>query len=719
VVRRLFFLEFRRAVTPFVLFALASWGALSIAELWFAHHIKQPVDIHTIIDGFMLSIVVVIAFPAGARAFSKEFKETHFLFLQSLPLTRQRAWAVLVLANLSASLLSVAVFFVLRPSLLQGLGDPEKARQIVGWTFLAYCLFFCAGCCFSPLFVRPIFSYLSGFLVTTAVVIESLLIAFYLGSDARSALDLPVPLGNNIDDLFLVVAWALVCMVYLLLSLRFYVLGEFNLFRTQVRNNLRLASSLAILFLFLIACVNAGVFAAFDTWEVDWYGYGDEWGPTNGKQVLVFERRTHHPQFARIHILDLRTGALVGSFEHRGLAFAGWSSGNDGLAVLVREDSPLYRVGYLLPGSDQLLGLSPDARELHNTRFLFSRIHALEPLAGGRTLLVVESGESGKIEILDPSNGELKELGGGYLDGWAWNLPVKNGNLIWFRNVAAPTRVWRVGSEIRELTWASSPEPESDWACVIEGLVYKTTPACVRAVAKLYPFYGEKVSSNQPREGEGWYVHPAPRVVSYNSPRVFDLDSTGKPFYLQQDPTTHQGRLFVFPGPQQSWRLIGQDIPLRSASVPAAGSDYFFPSFSSSLQVDLIKGLVVFYVQKGNKVTGFLYDAGLGKTIEVGELELPPAPQEAWIRMNQFPGMKSVVIVFQKNSTRGFEGFTFKYAPQSGIITRIPPAVWHNQGFMIHMDEDGNLAYSVWNPYRIFSVSADQKERQLWPPPGK
>jgi hypothetical protein len=135
--------------------------------------------------------------------------------------------------------------------------------------------------------------------------------------------------------------------------------------------------------------------------------------------------------------------------------------------------------------------------------------------------------------------------------------------------------------------------------------------------------------------------------------------------------------------------------------------------------VDSIKGLAVFYVEEGNKATGFLYDAGLGKTIELGELEMPPPPKVIRIRMAQFPGLKSVVIVFHNNSAQAYEGFTFKYAPQSGMITRIPSTVWHDQGFLIHMDEDGNLAYSLWNPYRLFSVSADQKERQLWPPPGK
>lgn len=248
MVRRLFFLEFRRAVTPFVLFALASWGVMSIAELWFVRRTKDVVGVHDVFSRVMLVLIIAIAFPAGARAFSKEFKDTHFLFLQSLPITRRRAWAVLVLANFSASLLSAALFFVLRPSLLQGDGDSGRAAGILWGTFLTYFLLFCAGCCFSPLFVRPIFSFLSGFLVTALVITESALIAGYLGSDARYALNLPVLVGRDIDYLFLVVAWALVCMLYLLLSLRFYVLGEFNLLRTQIRNNLRLAASLGILF---------------------------------------------------------------------------------------------------------------------------------------------------------------------------------------------------------------------------------------------------------------------------------------------------------------------------------------------------------------------------------------------------------------------------------------------------------------------------------------
>ncbi len=723
MVRKLFLLEFRRAVTPFVLFVLASWGALFIAELWFVHQTKEPVAVHDVIDRLILIIVIVIAFPAGARAFSKEFKDTHFLFLQSLPITRQRAWAVLVLASLSASMLSVALFFVLRPSLLQGVGGPENAPQILWGTFLAYFLLFCAGCCFSPLFGRPIFSYLSGFLVTAALVGESLLIAAYLGSDATQVWENPIPIGRDIDRAFLVVAWTFVCMVYLLLSLRFYVLGEFNLLRTQVRNSLRLAASLGVLFLFLIVCVNAGVFAAFDTWEPGryWYGwFGDEWTGTNGKQVLVVERRAFHPQFVRIHVLDLRTGAIVGNFKRRGMASAGWSNENGGLEVLVREDSPLYRVGYLLPGSDQLLSLSPEGRELHSTRFIFSRVHALQPLTGGRTLLVVKSGELGKIETVNPGNGELKELGGGYLDGIAGNLRVNNGNLITFVNVAAPTRVWWVGSETREFKWAPSPEPESSWACVIEGLVYKSKSACFRAVAKLYPFHSENASFSQQTEGAGWYIHPASPLGYQNwSTGGFNLDKTMNVFYIQQDPTTHRGRLFVFQGPQQSWRPVGRDIPLLASHFSPIGSDDFFPSSSPSFHIDSIQGLAAFYVKKGNKVTGFLYDARLGKTIELGELDLPPDPREIRIRMTQFPAMKSVVIFFYRNSSQAYEGFTFKYAPQSGVITRLPLPGWHGQGDLIHMDEDGNLAYSLDDPFRIISVNADQKPRQIWPPPGK
>jgi hypothetical protein len=711
--RKLFLLEFRRALTPFVLFVLASCGALYIAELWFAHQTKKSLELHGVINSLMFIIVIVIAFPAGARAFSKEFKDTHFLFLQSLPITRHRAWAVLVLANLAGSVLSVALFFVLRPSLLtQGIGDPGKAPDILSETFLAYFLLFCAGCCFSPLFGRPIFSYLAGFLVTAAVVGESFLIAGYSSSFSLGVWEDLEPFGRNIDIIFLAVAWMLVCVVYLLLSLRFYVLGEFNLLRAQVRNNLRLAASLGILFVFLIVSVHAGFFAALDGWEPAWYWYGDEGRPSNGKYIFVLEHRSIHPEFARIHILDLRTGAVLGHLERRGLIHSWWSNENGGLEGLVRDNSPLYRVGYLLPGSDQLLSLSPEARELHSTRFTFSRIHALQPLAGGRTLLVVSSGEFGKIESLDPSNGKLEELGGGYLDGSAGSLPVKNGNLIWFQNAEAPTRVWWVGSDTRELKWAPSPEPERNPACVIEGIVYKSESACVRAVAKLYPFLGEKASFNQQGGVRGWYVRPRWGM--------FYLDTTMKIYYIQQDPTSHQGRLFVLLGPQQSWRLVGEGIPLSPYGAQSISpGQVFFPNNSNSLSVDSIKGLVAFYIEKGNKVTGFLYDDGLGKTIQLGELEMPPEPQGIRITMTQFPGMESVVILFQKYSPQAYEGFTFKYAPQSGMITRLPTNRWPAQASLLHMDEDGNLAYSLWDPYRIISVSADQKQRQLWPPPGK
>jgi len=721
VVRRLFLLQFRRSLTPFLLFVFATYGALYAFELWGVHSAKgdpaAAADIHRAVTLIILTIILGIAFPAGANAFPREFKDTHFLFLQSLPIRRQRAWAILVLANFSSFLLSSAIFFVLRPSLLEPMADPAASWTALEVCALIYFLLFCAGCCFSLLFARPIFYYLGAFLANGVVGTELVLMGLYLGSSESREVGIStfMAIGPLFDLPFLAVGLLLASLVYLLLSMWFYVLGEFNLIRTQIRNGAWITASLGALLALLALGVNAGVFSLFDTWEAEWWDRSNIVS-ADGKYAAVFETRASHPQFTRIHILDVMDGAIVGTVEKQGMAGARWVDESDVLHVIVREDSPLYRLGYVLPGSDQFLTISPQGREIQRKRFAFSRVQASRALAGGKTLLVVSGGDSGKILSMDNSTGETKELGSGYLDGGARIWHLTNGDLVWFRNYRAPSRAWLVGSEIHELNPGPSPKPDEGFVCIVDDFLFKTNESCLKEVSKLYP-PPATAESGRKTSSQGWYLVPPPLIDDFMGvwPLSAYVDHTMAVFYVEQQPSAQEGRLFVFRGPDQGWRLVAQGIHLSMWDVHTDG----IYTSGTALGADSTAGLAAYYIEKGDRVFAYLYDSKLDKTVDLGNLPKPDPVHEMHISMRRFPGMKSEAIFFHQTRSPKFEGLAFKYVPQSGSLTKLELAAMHGENTpnsMAHLDEEGNQIYALWYPYRLIFEGADHKQRQLWPP---
>jgi ABC-type transport system involved in multi-copper enzyme maturation permease subunit len=165
------------------MFVVGAAAACLVAERVYIHFEKTPSTVHEVVNLLIIFIIAIFGFPSGSRAFSGEFKETHFLFLHSLPMARERAWAALVFANLSASLLSIVVLIALRPSLLTTLPENRDPAETLSIALLVYFFLFCAGSCFSLLFRKVVLNYLAGFFVCAAVGIETMFGANHSGWD--------------------------------------------------------------------------------------------------------------------------------------------------------------------------------------------------------------------------------------------------------------------------------------------------------------------------------------------------------------------------------------------------------------------------------------------------------------------------------------------------------------------------------------------------------
>ncbi len=712
MVKKLFFLEFRRALTPFLLFILASFGALAVSERAYKYFQNAPSTIVEIVNMLFVSLIIIYGFPSGARTFSPAFRETHLLFLQSLPLRRERVWAALVLANLSASLLSLAALFVFRPSLLTTPPGEARAIDVLAVAMVGYLLLFSAGCCFSLLFAKAILNYILGYLLTLAASFEIFLLLIYSGSDPGFPVEEYFSFPASFDLPLAVVAYSLLVIIYLAFSLYFFASGEFNLTKVQIKNSLSLAAFLLALFVALSACVDSGLFAVFDKWATTSWGPEAEVSP-EGTYLLVVERRSDHLQFARISILEAKTGNLVGTIRQRGAAGIGWSNEGDAVNVVVRGNSPLYRVGYILPGSDELVRFSPHGRQLGRWRFLLSRVLAGAPSPGGKGLLVVRRGDEGRILSIDGRTGALEELASGVVKDWSQILKVSDGQLVIFENLSVPSRAWLVGSQAKEIQWVPRRANEQGGMCMVGGTLYSSEEACQKAASDLAPFRNE-TKGRLGTQRHGVYLFGANQKEQFGN-TIADLDKGGTVFYVQPDLPGSNGEFLVFDRQKGDWRPVAESIALdlgggSSTDIPRIAFGLRFVTVDSSL------GLATYYVERGDRLVGYLYDAGIDKALELESIPKPHPPEIAETAMRRFENMRGVGIFLWTRSPERFNVTAFRYVPHSGEVTKVPWMSERAPNQLLYMDDRGNQVHASSNPVRIVWLGADQTERQLWPP---
>ncbi len=704
---RLFILEFRRAVFSFLVIVLGTAAACFLAEHVYLHFEKAPSNVHEAVNLLIIFVIGILGFPSGSRAFSSEFKETSYLFLQSLPLARERAWLALVLANLSASLISILVLIGLRPSILTSLPESYHPEEVFSATLIVYFVLFCAGSCFSLLFRKVVLNYIAGFFVCAIVASELLLEAVNQSGDYYF-----YDYGGWGTDYFplMVTVWVLVCLAFLALSMRFFACGEFNLSRVQLRNCSLIVSSLAVLFVLIGLGEGMGLFAAFDKWT--WWGNVAQVS-NDGKYLLVVEARERHPYIVRRNTIEVATGRTTGRSEEIGESLARWSLAEDDLNTVVSVESPLLRLGYILPASTKFLVLSPQGRVLTKRWFIFSEFVAIQQLGDGGALFVARRGSEGIIFECDNKLNNLRELARGKLTGYPSIYIVPDGYLVFFRNDSDPWRLWLVGSEVKELQLAPSRTKQYSIACVIQGIGYSEVQACQRELARLYPFPNKDESAGKATRRGYYFLRDETLQQGWMPPLYLTPSSTI--LYLAFDAGSHSGKLYAWNSRQLNWREVVGKKPLDGSQVSLI-QDGFVGRLGWPESVASSEGLAAYTIENGSNVDGYLYDATLDKTFDLGTVPKLRAPQMPIVAIRRFDRMKSDAVFFGEGDNTEFVGNAFQYLPGSGTIRKLPHPVKTFPSRVEYMDDEGNLIYERGRePVYVDYMGADGRERQLWP----
>ncbi len=722
--KTLFELEIKRAFIPFLVILLAVLGGLFVIDQAAIHYQKGPSNREDIINGLLLAICIGLAFPFGTRAFSREFKDNQLLFVHSLPLSRGWTWLVLVSANFLASVTSVLIVLVLRPSAVTMLLRADGPPIIV--LVIAYFVLFSAGCCFSLIFGRVFLVYIAGFIFTLASAVEMALLSMYSASDPAGLIPhffvLAPPRGP--DAPFAFFAAVLLVLLDLCLSLWFFVEGEFNLTKVQVKNWSRLLVSTLVLFAALSIALNAGAFALFDRWTLSLGGRSPQVSP-DGKYLYVVETLENHPQFGRLNVIDVKTGNLLRRIRFRGIRSQFLSSGGNAVTLILGEDSPLIRLGFLLPPSDRVVSLSPEARQRFSRRFLFSRIWEGASEEGDKNLFVVQRGDSGKVLSMDERTEDIRELSSGDLEGWPGIFPIGGELLVYFGNNLVPSKIWRVrGGEASELKWAPRSVKESGGTIVVNGTAYHSTEAGLAEVSKLYPFPRSPKDAGEARRQGAYVVGTQPTSSGYQWWRwIIYLDESAWMFYIEADPDSHTGKLFVYNQRNRAWTPLAEGIPLNPYDLQRV-SQGLIGLYFTSVRCNLVDGLVAYYVEKEGAYRFFLYDANIDKVMELATVDKKGAPVRVGrLEMRHLEGGRGVLVNFFWQRDRGSADISFKYVPKSGVLTKVKSGA-QNPHDLLYMDDDGNQIFgrSEFGAYRISKIiylGADQKERQLWPLPEK
>ena len=120
---------------------------------------------------------------AGARPYTKDFKDRQSLFFLTLPLRRITIWSALSGGSLAAGLVAAVLAFALRPSLAALLGPSGGAVLAAAWIVAL-----AAGACFAPVVRSDLAAYLIGVFATGYAASAGALIVFVFSLDPRTDL---------------------------------------------------------------------------------------------------------------------------------------------------------------------------------------------------------------------------------------------------------------------------------------------------------------------------------------------------------------------------------------------------------------------------------------------------------------------------------------------------------------------------------------------------
>jgi hypothetical protein len=443
-------LAFRQSIVP----ACLSVGAIVVAAIMVVRLGPSGNEFGGIVQGLTVVFLIWSGFLAGARLFSREFKERHVLLVQTLPLARPLAWAALFLGGLAAGLTALTLLVLVRPS-LGALGDfaiPTEVgdpQTLVAVLLLLHLVFFAAGTCYGLLLSGTAVHAL-GLVATVVVVVQGLMLVVTLRGNplsaepaAQESLFDPTNLPGLSEVAVLLV---LALILYATLSAWFYVRGEFVLAERRWRNLAWLLTG------------HVAFFGAFDGLSQ----MGVNRAPLvlgentdavavspDGRHLSVIERRAGFPRFSRVQVVEIPTGRLLASREIADLGRLVWSG--ETLVANLAHGLGVQRSRFPWPPSDTVLFLTKDLHDLRRERLAagmivehlltqgnevlvsgrkrvdpIRRVLALSP-DGGPPANLIETGE-GSLELASLADGSVAALrfgAGEHPRAWLLNPAAK------------------------------------------------------------------------------------------------------------------------------------------------------------------------------------------------------------------------------------------------------------------------------------------------------
>lgn len=657
-------------------------------------------------------LVPVCSFGLGAATFSRRVKESHILFLQTLPLNRRWVWLALVAARVLAFLFAVPLVLgvlavVWTPSLRK---IPGPAAALALW---ACAICFGAGLCVATLFRRTLSVYLGGGLL-------SLFIGQHVVLNMSNFADLET--AANLRMASLIVPFVAVSAALCLVSCRTFVFGDFPHTRRRLKNWAFVAFVLVALF-GLLQSRQFVEFLAGWRWELLIADVSPD-----GGHLSVVEKLRGHSRVNRHRVIDVGTGRTLIERPLTSVDRQLWTAGSKVLAITSYKLPRLVLSG-LLPGRPmfvQILDrLAVDSVTVNRSLFDSDGIQGLETSNGQLLLFMRNVNRDGAIRLMDPVSGAEREIVHVEAASLGWLFKFGNEVLIDAPDqLGGNGQAWILGHELREIQ--SLPLPKTtvgDRRCslMVQDTVYRSF---VEYQAVLGRMFGKPVSGSASRsEGPSCYVVPGDAGL-----RVSLLEKSTTVFYLQSGPEAAAPELCVYRPPSASWRKLTDLLPLEKKPfqfpsptepvwIDGSVGDWFWGGSQRlrdhfHLDVRPIEGIAVFLDVSHDPSVAMLYDARLDQLLELGEVS-DRSTEESSVGILTVAGTDGL-IVWMRPSASAAAWTLFRYHPEVGRLESIGTVRTHPDLFL-YFEPGGRRIEKDSANGTIVTRTPGAKPLQLWP----
>jgi hypothetical protein len=381
----------------------------------------------------------------------------------------------------------------------------------------------------------------------------------------------------------------------------------------------------------------------------------------------------------------------------KGALSADWSQSEDLLGIVLANDAPLSRFGYLLPPSDSLIWVAPDGREEARARLQGSILRSHVRMDGNTLLLVRDRDQFKLVNNLDGTD-RIQRLASSRIPAdipsyASLILPMGERHLV---SLSSNT-VWIVDERVREI---HVPRAESRERPYIVGDVVFPSEAKARSfIEKSFPFDGQKNSRAGPLH-EGQYLLPF--YPDY-------LDEHTSLYYARHKTDTDSIEVWVRDRHTKSWKMMTRDMPVhsdRGSSVPLSTLEWRY----SRPHV----GLLLYPVKMNDDdVQWYIHDDRRGKSIPVGG----PGSDRMSSMIYEDNRGQFLISIYESRDRVKSDKQRFVYSVATGKLIQLSPEAIKSFDRIIGVSREGSVILGASGD-SIFSLRSGEAPLRLWPQDG-